>query len=226
MTPFPDTLGVILAGGRSRRMGGADKTLLQLQGWTLLAHVVNRLRPQCESIILNANGDPSRFAEMNLPFVPDTVPDHPGPLAGLLAGMDWSISNKPSVKWIVSVPGDTPFIPANLVERLHAVRETARTAAAYATSGSQRHYATGLWPVSLRDHLRHALALEGMRRVEDWVNAHEPAVAVWPLEPIDPFFNINTPGDLRTAIAMVSHTPLRSSGLRQDGFRTQEDGNG
>lgn len=223
MAPRPDTLGVILAGGLARRMGGIDKTLLRLDGQTLLAHVVSRLTPQCDGILLNANSDASRFAAIDLPVAPDTVPNYPGPLAGLLAAMDWSIGNRPSVRWIVSVPGDTPFIPANLVERLHAAREASPSAIAHAASGSRQHYTTGLWPVSLRDHLHDALVLGGTRRVEEWVKPHDPAIAVWPSEPVDPFFNINTPDDLRVAAAMLSRTPLSPIKLGNDGAWTQED---
>ncbi|HZH11329.1 MAG TPA: molybdenum cofactor guanylyltransferase MobA [Microvirga sp.] len=222
MGPFPATLGVILAGGLSRRMGGNDKTLLRLQGQTLLAHVTNRLGPQCESIVLSANGDPSRFAETGLPVVPDTVPDHPGPLAGLLAAMDWCVSKKPFVEWIVSVPCDTPFIPTDLVERLHAARNDSHGAMACAASGSRQHYVTGLWSVSLRERLRRALVLDGMRRVEDWVKSHDFAIAVWPLEPIDPFFNINTPADLGLAASMLNCAPLDTSGPWQVGSNTEE----
>lgn len=219
MTPVPDTLGVILAGGLARRMGGGDKPLLMLAGQPLLTHLAHRLRPQCESIILNANGDVSRFAGMGLPVVPDPVPDHPGPLAGLLAAMDWAIENKPSIDWIISVPGDTPFIPMDLVARLHAARNSSGNAIVCAASGAWRHYTTGLWPVSLRDDLHRAVTLEGVRRVEDWAKRHGLTAVSWPEEPIDPFFNINTPGDLDAANVMLSR---EQPGSRRLGERPRE----
>jgi len=221
MVSHPSTLGVILAGGLSRRMGGVEKTLLRLQGRTLLEHVAHRLAPQCESLILNANGNASRFDETSLPVVPDSVPDYPGPLAGILAAMEWAASNKPFVEWIVSTPSDTPFIPLDLVDRLHAARNNSRSAVACAASGSQPHYTTALWPISLRDHLRQALVSEDIRRVEDWVKRHDLAMASWPNEPSDPFFNINTPDDLRAA-TMLSNALLGSKRLAQDAPGEQE----
>lgn len=225
MAPFPPTLGVILAGGLARRMGGIDKPLLRLQGQTLLVHVVNRLSPQCECLILNANGDGSRFAGIGLPVVSDTASGHPGPLAGVLAGLEWAARNKPSVQWIVSVPGDTPFIPVNLVERLHAARSPSQSAIACAASGSREHYATGLWAVSLRHNLQEALTIRGIRRVEDWAKSHGLATATWPIEPMDPFFNINTHEDLAAAAAMLGDTRVGSRRLGNAGCSNQEDEN-
>jgi molybdenum cofactor guanylyltransferase len=222
MTPLSATLGVILAGGLARRMGGIDKTLLKLQGKTLLAHVARRLEPQCESLILNANGDASRFAEIKLPVVQDTLPHHPGPLAGLLATMEWAAQNKPSVRWIVSVPGDTPFIPLDLVERLHAVRNASQGSIICAISGSRQHHATGLWPISLHNALRDALAREGIHRVEDWAKLYGLATASWPNEPFDPFFNINTYDDLNAAANMLDHMQLSSR--KPDGGCRKQDG--
>jgi molybdopterin-guanine dinucleotide biosynthesis protein A len=195
----PPTLGVILAGGLSRRMGGTDKALLSLAGRPLVEHVVDRLAPQCESVILNANGDPSRFRSMPLPVIPDSVPDHPGPLAGILAALEWSAAHRPDVAWIVSAPADTPFIPMDLVPRLHEACAESHKPMACAASGSQAHFAVGLWPVPLRHDLRQAVLNEGMRSIRDWLDRHGHAEAAWPVEPADPFFNINTPEDLRHA---------------------------
>lgn len=202
MTPHPPTLGVILAGGSARRMGGADKPLLELRGETLLAHVARRLTPQCQGVILNANGDPARFSEPRLPVVPDTVPGRPGPLAGLLAALEWAALHRPAIAWVASVPGDTPFIPTDLVARLHAARSESGQPLACAASGSREHYPVGLWPVGLRHDLRHALVERGLRRVEEWVRAHGLATASWPVEPWDPFFNINRPEELDAARAL------------------------
>lgn len=195
----PPTLGVILAGGLSRRMGGNDKALLRLAGRTLLEHSVERLAPQCESVILNANGDLSRFGNMHIPLIPDSVANYPGPLAGILAGLEWSAAHRPDIAWIVSAPADTPFIPKDLVLRLHQACRQTRKPIACAASGSQTHFAAGLWPVSLRHDLRQALVENDLRSIRDWIGRHDHAEASWPIEPFDPFFNINTPEDLRHA---------------------------
>jgi len=195
----PPTLGVILAGGLSQRMGGNDKALLSLAGRPMVEHVAERLAPQCESVILNTNGDPSRFRKMPFSIVPDSVPDHPGPLAGILAALEWSATHRPDIAWLVSAPADTPFIPTDLVLRLHEACGETRKLMACAESGSQAHFAVGLWPVSLRHDLRQGLMNQGIRSIRNWLNRHGHAVAVWPVEPNDPFFNINTPEDLRHA---------------------------
>lgn len=222
MAPYPATLGVILAGGLAQRMGGDDKPLLRLQGQTLIAHIEQRLSPQCEGVILNANGDASRFAETNFPVVSDPIPDRPGPLAGILAALEWAARNRPSVRWIVSVPGDTPFIPADLVARLHGTRSALGCAVACASSKSQEHYTTGLWPVELHEDLRRALTIKGVRRVEDWARTHGLAIANWPVESSDPFFNINTPEDLITAEAMLHHAPLASTRFANNALGEKE----
>ncbi|WP_445503653.1 molybdenum cofactor guanylyltransferase MobA [Microvirga sp. G4-2] len=226
MAPYPATLGVILAGGLARRMGGGDKPLLMLEGRTLLAHVKQRLAPQCECVILNANGEPSRFIATCLPIVADSVSDHPGPLAGILTALEWTAQNQSAIKWVVSVPCDTPFIPADLVEHLHAAGSTTQCAIAYAASGPHEHHAIGLWPVALRHDLRHALTVKGMRRVEDWAKEHGAAAAIWPAEPFDPFFNINTPEDLDAASTMLRDPSLLSRRLGNDGCGEQEDCDG
>ena len=208
MSP-PPTLGVILAGGLSRRMGGNDKALLPLAGRTLLEHVAERFAPQCESVILNANGDPSRFGRVRLPVVPDSLPDHPGPLAGILAALEWSAAHQPDIAWLVSVPADTPFVPMDLVLRLHEACIDTRKNIACAASDSQMHFAVGLWPVSLRHDLRHALVDRGMRSIRGWLNRHGHAKASWPIKPVDPFFNINTPEDLRHAETLVQQERVR-----------------
>jgi molybdopterin-guanine dinucleotide biosynthesis protein A len=188
-------------------MGGGDKPLLTLKGRTLLEHVSMRLSPQCEGLVLNANGDPARFGKMALAIVPDSLPDHPGPLAGILAGLEWAALRLPATEWIVSVPGDTPFIPMDLVQRLHEAREAAGRPLACAASGSRVHFAVGLWPVRLRQDLRHALTVRETRSIRDWVTLHGFAQASWPTEPIDPFFNINAPEDWVRANALVEQSP-------------------
>ena len=195
----PPTLGLVLAGGLARRMGGGDKALIKVGGVPILDRVLERLRGACETIVLNANGDPARFARYGLPVVPDGIPDFAGPLAGILAGLDWAAAHAPGTQWLASVPGDCPFLPRDLVARLYAARATAATLLACARSGEWRHPVVGLWRVDLRDDLRHALAVEGLRKIEIWTARHGIALASWPDQPFDPFFNVNTPDDAATA---------------------------
>lgn len=190
--------GLLLAGGLSRRMGGGDKPLQMLAGRPILAHVIERLRGQCGALLLSANGDPARFAAFGLPVLADTVPGFAGPLAGILAGLDWLAAERPDEDCLVSAAADTPFLPPDLVVRLQAARAAAGTPLACAASAGRRHHAVGLWPVALREDLRAALAA-GERRLGRWTETHGVAVAEWPAEPIDPFFNINTPEDLAEA---------------------------
>jgi molybdopterin-guanine dinucleotide biosynthesis protein A len=197
-----DTLAVVLAGGLARRMGGGDKPLRLLAGRPLLDHVLERLRPQVPSVVLNANGDPTRFAAWGLPVVPDGLPDHPGPLAGILAALDWAASRRPDLPWVVSVPGDSPLIPRDLVARLHAARQAAGVPLACALSAGQTHPPIGLWRVDLRDALRQALEA-GERKIDRWTARHGIAHAEWPDRPVDPFFNANAPEDLAAAEALL-----------------------
>ncbi len=201
-----ETSGLVLAGGLARRMGGGDKAMIEIGGRTILSRVLETLAPQCESVILNANGDTTRFAPFGLPVVSDDIPDFAGPLAGILAGLDWMAAHRPGLEWMVSAPGDCPFLPANLVDRLHEARAAAGTPLACAKSGEWRHPVVGLWNVSLRDNLRHALVDEGLHKIEIWTGRHGVAIAEWPDRPIDPFFNVNTPEDRARAneIALVS----------------------
>jgi len=199
MSQFPSTLGLVLAGGLARRMGGGDKALLKIGAATILERVLDRLAPQCSRIILNANGDPRRFAFTGLPVVADEVPDFAGPLAGVLAGLDWAAAHAPGTEWIASVPGDCPFLPRDLVARLHAARSAGGQPLACARSGEWRHPVVGLWPVTLRTDLRHALTQEGLHKIEVWTARHGVAIADWPAAPVDPFFNVNTPEDAAQA---------------------------
>ena len=203
MVPPPPTMGVILAGGLSRRMGGGDKPLLTIGERTLLQCVAERLTPQCETVILNANRNPTRFEGMNLPVVPDSIAGHPGPLAGILAALDWAATHHEALEWVVSVPGDTPFIPPDLVQQLQEARQKAGRPLACAASGGQVHFAVGLWPVSLRRDLRRVLVETDMRSIRDWAQLHGYAQASWPAVPLDPFFNVNRPDDLDHARALA-----------------------
>jgi molybdopterin-guanine dinucleotide biosynthesis protein A len=201
MTPTPPTLGLVLAGGLARRMGGGDKALIEIGGVSILDRVLATLSAQCVRLIINANGDPARFADSGCPVVPDNVPDYPGPLAGILAGLDWLAAQNNGVEWMVSVPGDCPFLPDDLVEKLHQARRQLGTGVplACARSGEWRHPVVGLWPLALRESLRQALVQDRMRKIDTWMARHGVAFADWPTEPFDPFFNVNTPEDAERA---------------------------
>jgi molybdopterin-guanine dinucleotide biosynthesis protein A len=203
-TELPATHGLVLAGGQARRMGGGDKALIRIGEATILDRVLQRLSPWCTGIILNANGDPERFTPFGLPVIPDSVQGFAGPLAGILAGLDWLAEDAPETEWLVSVPGDCPFLPHDLVPRLHAARREAGTPLACAQSGDWRHPVVGLWQVALRDDLRRALVDEDLRKIEVWTARHGIALAAWPSEPVDPFFNVNTPADLAEATRLAS----------------------
>lgn len=195
----PATLGLVIAGGLARRMGGGDKAAIVIGGVAILDRVLTMLRPACTDVILNANGDPARFARHGLAVVPDSVPDFAGPLAGVLAGLEWAAANRGEIDWVASAPGDCPFLPRDLVARLHAVRRQAGTNLACARSLERRHPLAALWPVALRHDLRHALVDEGEHRVGAWMARHGTAVADWPAQPVDPFFNVNSPEDAAAA---------------------------
>jgi molybdenum cofactor guanylyltransferase len=193
------TPGVLLAGGLARRMGGGDKPMRQIGGRTILARVVARLNSQCDGLILNANGDPARFASFGLPVVPDTVQYYPGPLAGILAGLDWTAVNRPEVSWVLSAAADCPFLPRDLVARLHRARAEQNAELAVAASGGRSHPVIGLWSVGLREELRHALVVEDIRKTSRWTARYRLATVTWPTEPLDPFFNANTMDDIAEA---------------------------
>jgi len=194
--------GVILAGGQATRMGGRDKGLIVLSGQTMLDRVIDRLGPQVGRLALNANGDPQRFAEFDLPILRDTVPGYPGPLAGVLAGLDWAAGQ--GISHIVTAAADTPFFPTDLVERLKRAAERANTPIALAATQDAgrlvRHPTFGLWPVSLRIDLRAALE-DGLRKVVLWTDKHGAASALFP---DDAFFNVNTPDDLERAETILA----------------------
>ncbi len=196
---FPPTPGVVLAGGLARRMGGGDKPMRMIGGRTILERVIARLEPQCEGLVLNANGDPARFAGFGLPVVPDSVAHFPGPLAGILAGLDWAAANRPDVRWVLSAAGDCPFLPRDLVARLHGARAGENAQLAVAASDGQSHPVIGLWDVALREELRHALTVEDIRKAGRWIARYRLATVTWPTVPLDPFFNANTTDDIAEA---------------------------
>jgi molybdenum cofactor guanylyltransferase len=195
-------VGLLLAGGQSRRMGGGDKALRPLVGITLLERVIARLRPQVDALVLNGNGDPARFAKFALPVVADSVPDFAGPLAGVLAGLDWA-ADRPDCPYVVSVATDAPFLPADLVARLVAGLDDAGADLACAASGGRSHPVFGLWPVRLREDLRRAVVEEGLRKVDLWTARHKLATVPFADRPVDPFFNANRPEDFAAAEALL-----------------------
>ncbi len=194
-------VAVLLAGGLARRMGGGDKPLRRLGGRPLLDHVLDRVRPQVRAIALNANGDPARFAAWGLPVLPDTLPDNPGPLAGVLAGMRWAAAG--GAADVLSVPTDTPFLPADLAARLEQARRAAGVAIACAASGGRTHPVVALWPASLADALEAAL-LAGMRKIDRWTAAQGVVSAIFDESGYDPLLNVNSPDELQAAERLLA----------------------
>ncbi len=185
-------------------MGGGDKSLLELSGETLLARIVARLDPQVSHVAINANGDPARFAGFALPVIADPVPGFAGPLAGILIAMQWADAN--GFGAVATVSGDSPFFPSDLVVRLDGARSGDRAAIAAASSMGRRHPVFALWPTELRADLERDLQ-SGMRRVNAFIDRHrgiDVAFSVEEIPPIDPFFNINTPRDLREAERLLA----------------------
>jgi molybdopterin-guanine dinucleotide biosynthesis protein A len=195
--------GVVLAGGLARRMGGGDKGLRLLGGKPLLDWVIDRARPQVAALVLNANGDPARFAGYRLPVVQDSVPGFAGPLAGVLAGLDWAADNVPGASHVASFATDAPFFPRNLVARL-ADAVAAGADLACAESDGQAQPVFGLWPVALRADLRHAVIDEGIHKVDQWTGRYHLSSVPFPTDPVDPFFNANRPEDLAAAERLLA----------------------
>ena len=210
MSSSGGVIGIVLAGGKSSRMGGGDKALLPLGRRPLLAHVVARLRPQVTEIVLNANDDPARFGQFGLALLPDSLAGQMGPLAGIHAGLTWAKSNRPESRFVITVAADTPFFPTELVRELCAATSTTDPKLVVVRSESGVHPVFGLWPVSLAPHLEDALR-HGARKALDFVAAHRAKeVAFPPVEiggrAVDPFFNINRPEDLAEGEALLTAT--------------------
>jgi molybdenum cofactor guanylyltransferase len=195
----PAVVGVLLAGGLARRMGGGDKCLRPLGGKPILAQVIERARPQVAALVLNANGDPARFAAFDLPVAADVVEGFAGPLAGVLTGMDWARAHRPDCPWIATIATDTPFFPPDLVARMVAAVERDDADLACAASGGRAHPVFGLWPVRLANELRAAMVEEGIRKVDVWTARHPLVEVPFAADPVDPFFNTNRPEDLAEA---------------------------
>ncbi len=202
-------VGVLLAGGLARRMGGGDKCLRSLGGRTILEHVIDRTRPQVAQLLLNANGDPARFAPFGLPVVRDVLEGFSGPLAGVLTGMEWALAERPDCPWIVTIATDTPFLPLDLVARLGDAVDQRGAELVCARSAGRAHPVFGLWPVRLAAELRAAMVEEGIRKVDVWTARHRLIEVDFATDPIDPFFNTNRPEDLATAERLLTtHRPL------------------
>lgn len=202
-----ETVGVVLAGGRSTRMGGGDKCLRDLGGRPILAHIVERARGQVDALVLNANGDPARFAPFDLPVAADTIDGFAGPLAGVLAGLDWAAANRPAAAWVASFASDAPFFPRDLVARMLAAVDGNTADMACAASGGQAHPVFGLWPVAARGALRAAMTEERIFKVDRWTARYRLVTVEYDVAPFDPFFNANSPDDLETARRMVGSVP-------------------
>lgn len=199
-----EVVGVVLAGGLSRRMGGGDKALMSVGGRSILARVIERVRPQVAALVLNANGDPARFAEHALPVAADVVPGFAGPLAGVLTGLDWAAANAPRCPWVASFACDAPFLPGDLVSRLRAAVAAEGADMACAESDGRHHPVFGLWPVRLRQALRRAMTKDGVRKVDAWTANYRLATAAFAADPVDPFFNANRPRDLVEAERLLA----------------------
>ena len=198
-------VAILLAGGLARRMGGGDKCLREVAGQSLLAHVIDRIAPQVEHVVLNANGDPTRFSAFGLPVLGDIVEGYAGPLAGILTGLDWASGQIAECEWIVSVPTDAPFLPTDFVSRMMSAIEGGQADLACAVSNGRTHPVAGLWPLRLMAELRTALIDEDMRKIDQWTARYKVAGVEFSIEPIDPFFNANRPEDLEEAEAFLAH---------------------
>ncbi|MBL4692013.1 MAG: molybdenum cofactor guanylyltransferase MobA [Magnetovibrio sp.] len=196
-------VGLLLAGGNSRRFGGGDKCLHPLDGQTLLSHVITRAAPQVKSLILNASGNATRFASYGLAVVADDLTGHLGPLAGILTGLDWTKENRPNTKWVASFATDAPFFPLDLVNRLHGAAHQHGTKIAIAKCQGQTQPVFALWSVDLAPDLRVALVEQGVRKVMAWVERHDPVFVEFSRPSFDPFFNINTQEDLNKAESLI-----------------------
>lgn len=197
-------VGVVLAGGLARRMGGGDKPLTAIGGKPILERILERVRPQVDALALNANGDPARFQYYDMDVIADTMEGNPGPLAGVLAGLEWARRAHPGADWLATFPGDAPFLPRNLVARLSQAIERASADLACAASGGRAHPVVGLWPVRLADDLRRAMVEEETRKVDRWTARHKLVQVDFAAEPVDPFFNANSPEDVAEAERLLA----------------------
>ncbi len=201
--PLGPVTGILLAGGQSRRMGGGDKCLRHLGGRPLLDRIIERTVPQVTRLVINANGDPQRFSPFGVPVTADSVAGYAGPLAGVLAGMEWAAANAPECAWIATFATDAPFLPDDLVARLSEAIADGAADMACAVSGGRRHPVFGLWPVALSAELRRALVDRGVRKVDDWTDGYNLREVAFAVGAIDPFFNVNRPEDIAAAESIL-----------------------
>ena len=204
MVETKSIVGVLLAGGLARRMGGGDKSLRPLAGTPILGHVLARVRPQVGPLLLNVNGDPARFEEFGLPMAADVIAGHAGPLAGILTGMEWAAEYAPDCVWLASFATDAPFLPGNLVARLDSAIADEGGEMACAASNGRSHPVFALWPVTLRTALRHALVDEDIRKIDAWTARYKVATVEFAATPHDPFFNANRPEDFAEAERLLA----------------------
>ncbi|MCH6591326.1 MAG: molybdenum cofactor guanylyltransferase MobA [Rhodospirillales bacterium] len=216
--------GVLLAGGRATRMGGGDKSLHSLAGRPILAHVIERVRPQVSVLLLNANGDPARFQGFGLPVEGDVIEDFAGPLAGILTGLEWAGAHAPGCRWVASFPTDAPFLPEDLVRRMVAAVGAEDAHIGCAASGGRTHPVVALWPVGLAGDLRRAMTEDGVRKIDRWTARYRVAYVEYAAEPVDPFFNVNRPGDLERAERLLGAETPAAGGQGADGRRLDSRG--
>ncbi len=202
-TGAEDIVGVLLAGGRAKRMGGGDKGLESLGGRPIMEHIVDRARPQVSALLINANGDPKRFQSFGLPVRADVIEGFAGPLAGVLTGLEWAAGDT-AAGWLASFATDAPFVPVDLVSRLYQAVEKEGADMACAYSGGRAHPVFGLWPVALAGELRSAMIDEDMRKIDKWTARYALARVDFTADPFDPFFNINDPDNLAEAERLLS----------------------
>jgi molybdopterin-guanine dinucleotide biosynthesis protein A len=201
-----ETVGLILAGGRARRMGGADKALLTLGGETLLARTITRATPQARELLINANGDPARFAGSGLPVIEDRIAGFLGPLAGILSGLEWMRANRPQACWLASFACDCPFFPLDMVQHLIARAQSQNASVAVAASGSRHHPVFAVWRADLPATSERILTDQGLRKMDDFLALFANTSANFASDPVDPFFNINTPDDLSRAETLLQES--------------------
>ncbi len=204
MTGLDDVIGLILAGGRGRRLGGQDKAFLTLGEETLLVRAIARAKPQVGELLINANGDLSRFAPFGLPVIEDRIGGFLGPLAGIVSGLEWIRENRPHARWLASFACDCPFFPLDMVEHLIAKAESESASVAIAASHGRHHPVFAAWSAGLSVTSENVLCDQGLRKMDDFVARFPNTRVQFPADPADPFFNINTPDDLARAEALLT----------------------
>ena len=202
-------IGVILAGGQSRRFGGGDKFLKKLNGNLIIDHVINRLQSQTDELIINSNSSANLFREQGLAVVPDTIKGFAGPLAGILTGMEWVLQNRSNCEWIATFPSDAPFIPLNCVKEMQTCAKAEKSDIVCTSSGQRTHPVCGLWNVKLAPILRKGMINEGIRKIDLWTSRHQLSIIKFPDHPYDPFFNINRRDDLEQAEKIIKSNAIK-----------------